>query len=201
MGICVLLCHGESTWNAENRFTGWTDVDLSPTGRTEAARAGQTLQDSGYAFDVAFTSVRTRAIRTLWITLEIMDVLWTPIHHSWRLNERHYGALQGLNRADTAAKYGEAQVKIWRADRPYSGLHHVRPGGDGRGADGDAGRPAIYGRALRHPGAPDDGRRPDRTPCGGTPCLCRLTQGKGDSGRLNEFFLPEDDQTGGWADR
>ena len=111
---CVLLRHGESTWNAENRFTGWTDVDLSPTGRTEAARAGQTLQDSGYAFDVAFTSVLTRAIRTLWIALDVMDVLWTPIHHSWRLNERHYGALQGLNKADTAAQYGEAQVKLWR---------------------------------------------------------------------------------------
>ena len=82
MGKCVLLRHGESTWNAENRFTGWTDVDLSPTGRTEAARAGQTLQDSGYAFDVAFTSVLTRAIRTLWIALDVMEVLWTPIHHS-----------------------------------------------------------------------------------------------------------------------
>ena len=114
MGKCVLLRHGESTWNEENRFTGWTDVDLSRKGRTEAKRAGQTLRESGYSFDVAFTSVLTRAIRTLWITLDEMDLLWTPIHHSWRLNERHYGALQGLNKAETAAKYGDAQVKIWR---------------------------------------------------------------------------------------
>jgi 2,3-bisphosphoglycerate-dependent phosphoglycerate mutase len=111
---CVLLRHGESTWNAENRFTGWTDVDLSPRGLTEAKRAGQTLKERGHSFDVAFTSVLKRAIRTLWITLDELDVMWTPVHHSWRLNERHYGALQGLNKADTAAKYGEAQVKIWR---------------------------------------------------------------------------------------
>ena len=111
---CVLLRHGESTWNAENRFTGWTDVDLSPRGLTEVKRAGQTLKERGHSFDVAFTSVLKRAIRTLWITLDELDVMWTPIHHSWRLNERHYGALQGLNKADTAAKYGEAQVKIWR---------------------------------------------------------------------------------------
>ena len=111
---CVLLRHGESTWNAENRFTGWTDVDLSPRGLTEAKRAGQTLKERGYSFDVAFTSVLKRAIRTLWIVLDELDVMWTPIHHSWRLNERHYGALQGLNKADTAAQYGEAQVKIWR---------------------------------------------------------------------------------------
>jgi 2,3-bisphosphoglycerate-dependent phosphoglycerate mutase len=110
----VLLRHGESTWNAENRFTGWTDVDLSQQGRIEAKRAGQTLKASGYFFDVAFTSVLKRAIRTLWIVLDELDVMWTPIHHSWRLNERHYGALQGLNKADTAAKYGEGQVKIWR---------------------------------------------------------------------------------------
>ena len=114
MGKCVLLRHGESTWNAENRFTGWTDVDLSQRGRIEAKRAGQTLKASGYSFDVAFTSVLKRAIRTLWIVLDELDVMWTPIHHSWRLNERHYGALQGLNKADTAAKYGEGQVKIWR---------------------------------------------------------------------------------------
>ena len=111
---CVLLRHGESAWNEANRFTGWTDVDLSPKGLTEATRAGQTLKERGYAFDVAFTSVLKRAIRTLWITLDAMDLMWIPIHHSWRLNERHYGALQGLNKAETAAKYGEAQVKIWR---------------------------------------------------------------------------------------
>jgi 2,3-bisphosphoglycerate-dependent phosphoglycerate mutase len=114
IGKCVLLRHGESTWNAENRFTGWTDVDLSQKGMSEAKRAGQTLRASGYSFDVAFTSVLKRAIRTLWIVLDELDVMWTPIHHSWRLNERHYGALQGLNKADTAAKYGEGQVKIWR---------------------------------------------------------------------------------------
>ena len=114
MGACVLLRHGESTWNAENRFTGWTDVDLSQQGLTEAKRAGQTLKERGYSVDVAFTSVLKRAIRTLWITLDELDVMWIPIHHSWRLNERHYGALQGLNKADTAAQYGEAQVKIWR---------------------------------------------------------------------------------------
>ena len=114
MGKCVLLRHGESTWNAENRFTGWTDVDLSQQGLTEAKRAGQTLKERGYSVDVAFTSVLKRAIRTLWITLDELDVMWIPIHHSWRLNERHYGALQGLNKADTAAQYGEAQVKIWR---------------------------------------------------------------------------------------
>jgi 2,3-bisphosphoglycerate-dependent phosphoglycerate mutase len=110
----VLLRHGESTWNEENRFTGWEDVDLSRKGLTEARRAGQALKESGYSFDVAFTSVLKRAIRTLWIVLDAMDVMWIPVRHSWRLNERHYGALQGLNKADTAVKYGEAQVKIWR---------------------------------------------------------------------------------------
>ena len=110
----VLLRHGESTWNLENRFTGWTDVDLSERGTTEAHRAGVLLKADGYVFDVAFTSVLKRAIRTLWIALDEMDLMWIPIHHSWRLNERHYGALQGLNKAETAAKYGEAKVKIWR---------------------------------------------------------------------------------------
>ena len=110
----VLLRHGESTWNMENRFTGWTDVDLSERGFAEAHRAGHLLKTEGYIFDVAFTSVLKRAIRTLWVTLDEMDLMWIPIHHSWRLNERHYGALQGLNKAETAAKYGDAQVKIWR---------------------------------------------------------------------------------------
>jgi 2,3-bisphosphoglycerate-dependent phosphoglycerate mutase len=110
----VLLRHGESTWNMENRFTGWTDVDLSERGFAEAHRAGQLLKAEGYVFDVAFTSVLKRAVRTLWITLDEMDLMWIPIQHSWRLNERHYGALQGLNKAETAAKYGDAQVKIWR---------------------------------------------------------------------------------------
>jgi len=110
----VLLRHGESTWNKENRFTGWTDVDLSERGVAEAHRAGAFLKAQGYVFDLAFTSVLRRVIRTLWITLDEMDLMWIPVHHSWRLNERHYGALQGLNKAETAQKYGDAQVKIWR---------------------------------------------------------------------------------------
>jgi len=110
----VLLRHGESSWNLENRFTGWTDVDLSERGLAEAHRAGILLKEDGYVFDLAFTSVLKRAIRTLWITLDEMDLMWVPVHHSWRLNERHYGALQGLNKAETAGKYGDAQVKLWR---------------------------------------------------------------------------------------
>jgi len=110
----VLLRHGESTWNKENRFTGWTDVDLSEKGRQEATEAGRLLKEGRYVFDVAFTSVLKRAIRTLWITLDALDLMWIPVSKSWRLNERHYGALQGLNKAETAAKHGDAQVKIWR---------------------------------------------------------------------------------------
>lgn len=110
----VLLRHGESTWNKENRFTGWTDVDLTPKGLQEARNAGQLLRAQGYVFDMAYTSVLKRAIRTLWIALDEMDQMWIPIHHTWRLNERHYGALQGLNKAETAAKYGDEQVLIWR---------------------------------------------------------------------------------------
>ena len=110
----VLVRHGESDWNKENRFTGWTDVDLSVKGRQEAQEAGAVLKSGGYTFDVAYTSVLKRAIRTLWIVLDEMDLMWIPVHRSWRLNERHYGALQGLNKAETAAKFGEAQVKIWR---------------------------------------------------------------------------------------
>ncbi len=110
----VLLRHGESTWNKENRFTGWTDVDLSDKGREEAREAGRLMAAEGFAFDIAYTSVMTRAIRTLWIALEEMQLLWLPVVKSWRLNERHYGALQGLNKAETAAAHGEAQVKIWR---------------------------------------------------------------------------------------
>jgi 2,3-bisphosphoglycerate-dependent phosphoglycerate mutase len=129
----VLLRHGESTWNMENRFTGWTDVDLSERGFAEAQRAGQRLKAEGYAFDVAFTSVLKRAVRTLWIVLDEMDRMWVPIHHSWRLNERHYGALQGLNKAETAAQYGNDQVKLWR--RSYD----IRP-------------PALTGDDARWPG-------------------------------------------------
>jgi 2,3-bisphosphoglycerate-dependent phosphoglycerate mutase len=110
----VLLRHGESDWNRENRFTGWTDVDLSEKGRTEAREAGQALKREGYTFDVAYTSVLKRAIRTLWIAMDEMDLLWVPVERSWRLNERHYGALQGLNKSETAEKFGEDQVKIWR---------------------------------------------------------------------------------------
>lgn len=117
----VLLRHGESIWNMENRFTGWTDVDLSERGMAEAHRAGQILKAEGYTFDIAFTSVLKRAIRTLWIVLDEMDLMWIPVRNSWRLNERHYGALQGLNKAETAAKYGEEQVLLWR--RSYD----VRP--------------------------------------------------------------------------
>ena len=114
----VLLRHGESVWNRENRFTGWTDVDLSDKGRAEAAEAGRLMAAEKFEFDVAYTSLLKRAIRTLWIALDEMDLLWIPVHRSWRLNERHYGALQGLDKAETAAQFGEAQVKIWR--RSYS---------------------------------------------------------------------------------
>jgi 2,3-bisphosphoglycerate-dependent phosphoglycerate mutase len=117
----VLLRHGESEWNRENRFTGWTDVTLSPKGIEEAVEAGRLLKKEGYVFDVAFTSVLARAVKTLWLALEAMDLMWIPVCKHWRLNERHYGALQGLNKAETAAQYGEEQVKLWR--RSYD----VRP--------------------------------------------------------------------------
>jgi 2,3-bisphosphoglycerate-dependent phosphoglycerate mutase len=117
----VLIRHGESSWNKENLFTGWTDVDLSERGREEAREAGLILKDKALSFDIAFTSVLKRAIRTLWIVQEIMDLMWIPVTCDWRLNERHYGALQGLNKAQTAEKYGPEQVKIWR--RSYD----VRP--------------------------------------------------------------------------
>jgi 2,3-bisphosphoglycerate-dependent phosphoglycerate mutase len=134
MYTLVLLRHGESTWNLENRFTGWTDVDLSPRGVQEAETAARLLDEAGLTFDVAYTSVLKRAIRTLWIVMDGMDLMWLPVHRSWRLNERHYGALQGLNKAEMAEKYGEAQVKLWR--RSYA----VRP-------------PAL---------SPDDPRSPSR---------------------------------------
>ncbi|OPY01834.1 MAG: 2,3-bisphosphoglycerate-dependent phosphoglycerate mutase [Syntrophorhabdus sp. PtaB.Bin047] len=110
----VLLRHGESQWNLENRFTGWTDIDLSEKGVEEARQAGRALREAGFVFDVAFTSVLKRAIRTLWIVLEELDRMWIPQRKSWRLNERHYGALQGLNKAETAVEYGEDQVRLWR---------------------------------------------------------------------------------------
>jgi 2,3-bisphosphoglycerate-dependent phosphoglycerate mutase len=128
----VLLRHGESLWNKENRFTGWTDIDLSDHGREEGLEAGRTLKEHGVSFDVAFTSVLKRAIRTLWIVLDEMDLMWIPVHRDWRLNERHYGALQGLNKSETARQYGEAQVKSWR--RSYD----IRP-------------PALEEKDQRHP--------------------------------------------------
>src|SRR5215468_258162 len=129
----VLVRHGQSTWNLENRFTGWTDVDLTPQGHAEAHAAARLLAEGGYTFDVAYTSVLKRAIRTLWIVMDDMDLMWIPVHRDWRLNERHYGALQGLNKAETAIKYGEQQVKIWR--RSYD----IRP-------------PALEASDPRYPG-------------------------------------------------
>ncbi len=125
----VLLRHGESIWNKENLFTGWTDVDLSDQGKVEARQAGELLKAEGYTFDVAFTSVLKRAIRTLWIALDELDLMWIPVEHSWRLNERHYGALQGLNKAQTAAKYGDDQVLVWRRsyDEPPPALEKSDP--------------------------------------------------------------------------
>jgi len=110
----VLIRHGESVWNKENRFTGWTDVDLSEKGLEEANRGGQRLKAEGFTFDVAFTSMQKRAIRTLWNVLDQMDLMWIPVNHTWRLNERHYGGLQGLNKSEMAAKYGEDQILVWR---------------------------------------------------------------------------------------
>lgn len=117
----ILLRHGESVWNRENRFSGWTDVDLSDQGMVEAREAGKILKSEGYSFDVAYTSVLKRAVRTLWIVLDELDEMWIPVEHSWRLNERHYGALQGLNKAETAKRFGEEQVLLWR--RSYN----IRP--------------------------------------------------------------------------
>jgi len=129
----ILLRHGQSIWNLENRFTGWTDVDLSDHGMAEARNAGKLLRAEGYHFDKAFTSVLKRAIRTLWIVMDEMDLMWIPVNRSWRLNERHYGALQGLNKRDTVEKYGKEQVQIWR--RSY----RIRP-------------PALDKADHRHPG-------------------------------------------------
>jgi 2,3-bisphosphoglycerate-dependent phosphoglycerate mutase len=136
----VLLRHGESDWNKQNRFTGWTDVDLSEKGIAEAGEAGKTLLADGFTFDVAYTSVLKRAIRTLWLTLDGMDLMWIPVYRRWRLNERHYGALQGLNKSETAEKHGEEQVKIWRrayaiAPPPLEKSDERYPGKDPRYAD------------------------------------------------------------------
>jgi len=138
----VLMRHGESQWNLENRFTGWTDVDLTETGREQARQAGQLLKREGYDFDLAFTSVLKRAIRTLWIALDEMDRMYLPVEPTWRLNERHYGALQGLNKAETAAQYGDEQVLVWRrayaiAPNPLPEGDERLPGNDPRYADVD----------------------------------------------------------------
>jgi 2,3-bisphosphoglycerate-dependent phosphoglycerate mutase len=136
----VLLRHGQSTWNLENRFTGWTDVDLTEQGKAEAKKAGELLKEGGFTFDVVYTSLLKRAIRTMWLALDEMDLLWLPVYKSWRLNERHYGALQGLNKAETAAEFGDEQVKIWRRsyDIPPPVLESSDerfPGNDPRYAD------------------------------------------------------------------
>ena len=131
----VLIRHGESTWNLENRFTGWTDVDLTDTGVEQAKNAGRLLKAEGYDFDLAYTSVLKRATRTLWHTLDEMDRTWLPVEHSWRLNERHYGALQGLNKAETAKEYGDAQVLVWR--RSYDTPPPALEAGDARSERGD----------------------------------------------------------------
>jgi len=137
MGKLVLLRHGQSVWNLENRFTGWTDIDLSDHGMAEAHNAGKLLKAGGYQFDETYTSVLKRAIRTLWIVLDEMNLMWIPVHRSWRLNERHYGALQGLNKRDTVRKYGPEQVQIWRRSydiRPpaLDKTDHKHPGFDPR---------------------------------------------------------------------
>ena len=131
----VLIRHGESTWNLENRFTGWTDVDLTPTGVSQAMSAGKLLKAEGYEFDLAFTSVLKRAIHTLWYALDEMDCTWLPVQKSWRLNERHYGALQGLNKGETAKKYGDEQVLVWR--RSYDTPPPVLEAGDARSERSD----------------------------------------------------------------
>src|SRR5262245_39655291 len=142
----VLLRHGESTWNRENRFTGWTDVDLSERGRSEAAEAGRLLREGAYTFDIAYTSVLTRAVRTLWIVLDALDLMWIPVVKSWRLNERHYGALQGLNKAETAAQHGEAQTKIWR--RSYDIPPPLLAPDDPRHPSRDPGYPGVPAAEL-----------------------------------------------------
>ncbi|MFP4162613.1 MAG: 2,3-diphosphoglycerate-dependent phosphoglycerate mutase [Chitinispirillaceae bacterium] len=142
----VLLRHGESTWNKANRFTGWTDVDLSEKGLEEARQAGIILKKEGYEFDIAYTSVLKRAIRTLWITLDEMDLMWIPVYKSWRLNERHYGALQGLNKAEMAQEYGDEQVHIWR--RSYDVRPPALQPDDSRNASNDPRYKDMDPRAL-----------------------------------------------------
>lgn len=140
----VFMRHGESTWNLDNRFTGWTDVDLTEKGMREARSAGSVLKEAGFTFDLAYTSVLKRAIRTLWLTLDEMDMMWLPVKNDWRLNERHYGALQGLDKAETAAKYGDAQVLVWR--RSYDTPPPPLEANDARTSLGDP----------RYAGVPED---------------------------------------------
>ncbi|MGO8946403.1 MAG: 2,3-diphosphoglycerate-dependent phosphoglycerate mutase [Ktedonobacterales bacterium] len=146
MKTLVMIRHGESEWNRENRFTGWTDIDLSERGRDEAKRAGRLLQGQGFTFDLAFTSVLKRAIKTLGIVLDEMDLLWIDTVKSWRLNERHYGALQGLNKAETAEKYGEEQVHLWR--RSYDVLPPLLAEEDPRLPDNDPRYRSLYPAQL-----------------------------------------------------
>ena len=142
----VLLRHGESTWNRENRFTGWTDVDLTERGADEARRAGRLLSQAGHSFDVAYTSLLKRSIRTLWLVLDEMDLMWIPVYRSWRLNERHYGALQGLDKAQTAARFGDAQVLEWR--RSYTTPPPALESGDERNPRRDPRYAALAGDEL-----------------------------------------------------
>ncbi len=142
----VLLRHGESVWNRENRFTGWTDVDLTERGAEEARRAGRLLAEEGHVFDIAYTSLLKRAIRTLWLVLDEMDLMWIPVHRSWKLNERHYGALQGLDKAQTAAEFGDAQVLVWR--RSYSTPPPALEPGDQRHPAGDPRYAGLTGGEL-----------------------------------------------------
>ena len=142
----VLLRHGESTWNRENRFTGWADVDLTARGVEEARRAGRLLAGAGHSFDVAYTSLLKRAIRTLWLVLDEMDLMWIPVHRSWRLNERHYGALQGLDKAQTAARFGDAQVLEWR--RSYSTPPPALEPGDDQNPSRDPRYAVLAGNEL-----------------------------------------------------
>ena len=142
----VLLRHGESTWNRENRFTGWTDVDLTERGADEARRAGRLLSQAGHSFDVAYTSLLKRSIRTLWLVLDEMDLMWIPVYRSWRLNERHYGALQGLDKAQTAARFGDAQVLEWR--RSYTTPPPALEPGDDRNPRHDPRYAALAGDEL-----------------------------------------------------
>ena len=177
----VLIRHGESTWNLENRFTGWTDVDLTPTGIEQAKQAGRLLKAEGYDFDLCYTSVLKRATRTLWHCLDELDRTWLPVVHSWRLNERHYGGLQGLNKAETAKKYGDEQVLVWR--RSYDMPPPPLEPGDPRSERGDI----RYAKLAPEPGAADrmpEGHRGPRA------ALLERVDGAGDQGAASACWWP-----------